>query len=135
MIWRLLFVMSLAAAAGCGDDVPVFLSVLTPEDTTDTLGPYRVEARVAAPNGVYRLLVRLRQAQDSAVFADLPMAPIVERPDGGTYVAELPGRPAGTLFEYYLLLIDGEGQGGGKLVTSPAGAPDVLWSFAIVDGP
>jgi hypothetical protein len=129
LLW---FSLLVALTVGCGDDRPAFISVLTPSDTTDTVGPYRVEAQVVAPNGVYRLLLRLRQAPTSGVFADIRLQAIDEQHDGGTYFAELPGRPAGTLFEYYLLLIDGAGKGGGELVNYPAGAPGELLSFSIV---
>jgi hypothetical protein len=123
------------AVTACGNDDPAFISVLPPTDTSDTLGPYRIEAHVVAPNGVYRLLVRLRQEPLSDVFADLRFRPLEELHDGGVYVAELAGRPAGTVFEYYLLLIDGEGKGGGALVTYPPAAPEELLTFTILATP
>jgi hypothetical protein len=119
-------------SAACGRDEPAFLSVLTPNDTFDTVGPYRVEVRVAAPNGVFRLLLRLQQEADSAVFSDMPFSPIEERFDGGEFFLELPGRPAGTRFAYYLLLVDGKKKGGGALVREPEAAPAELHEFEIL---
>ncbi len=122
----------LVALSACGRDEPAFLSVLAPDDTFDTVGPYRVEARVAAPNGVHRFTLRLSQGPESVLFAETPMIVVNERHDGGEYYAEFPGRPAGTSFRYYLVLVDGEAGGGGALVSYPDAAPEDLLEFEIL---
>jgi len=129
---RVLCLILVLLGNGCGRDEPTFVSVLAPEDTYDTVGPYRIEVRVKAPNGVFRLLLRLQQEEGSMAFADLPFEVIDERFDSGEYFVELPGRPPGTVFAYYLLLVDGKTEGGGALVTEPAGAPEDLLSFEIL---
>ena len=130
---RVLCLLLVLAGNACGRDEPTFVSVLAPENTYDVVGPYRVEVRVKAPNGVFRLLLRLQQEEGSMAFADLPFETIEDRFDGGEFFVELPGRPSGTVFAYYLLLVDGKNEGGGALVTEPAGAPEDLLRFEILE--
>ncbi|MBI5508356.1 MAG: hypothetical protein HY903_06355 [Deltaproteobacteria bacterium] len=123
---------SFLVSAGCGRDEPSFVSVLLPTDTYDTAGPYRVEAQVFAANGVFRMLMRLQQATDSEVFGDLRFQVVEEEGDGGRYLLELPGRPAGTWFRYYLQVVDGKSKGGGRIATYPDGAPATLAEFCVL---
>ena len=120
-------------ALACGTDEPYFVSVLLPGDTYDTAGPYRVEAEVIAPNGVLRLVLRLRSesALDVVTWSDLPFAPIDADATGGRYFVELPGRPAGTVFRFYLQVVDGKRSGGGRLAVYPPGAPETLAGFRV----
>jgi len=129
---RWLLLIGALGVAACGSDKPAFISVLLPGDTYDTVGPYRIEAEVLAPNGVDRLLLRLLSGSGDSAYSDLPFSAIDAERTGGRFYVELPGRPAGTLFEFYLLLVDGQRTGGSKIVKYPADAPDTVASFSVL---
>ena len=129
---RLAVVLVLVGAAGCASDMPSFVSVLLPGDTFDTVGPYRVEAEVLAPNGVLRVTLRLFPGDDPEVYSDLPFTAIEEDKTGGEFYVELPGRPVGTVFRFYLQVVDGKRGGGGKIAVFPSGAPDDLATFSVL---
>lgn len=129
---RIITVAWICVVVGCGRDEPRFISTLLPTDTTDTLGPYRIETEVYAPNGVYRLLARVEGDATGGGFGALPFVAIDETQEGGSFYVELPGRPVGTLTRYYLYLADGKRTGGGASVVLPDGAPETLAAFAIV---
>jgi hypothetical protein len=129
---RLSALFIVLSASACAVDDPYFVSVLLPGDTFDTVGPYRVEAEVLAPNGVHRIIMRLSAGEDSTAYSDLMLAAVDETETGGSYYIELPGRPPGTVFRYYLQVVDGKRSGGGRLAVFPAEAPDTLASFAVL---
>jgi hypothetical protein len=129
---RRVVLLTLLFAGACAVDDPYFVSVLLPGDTFDSVGPYRVEAEVLAPNGVHRIIMRLSAREDSAVFSDLRLAAVDATATGGTYALELPGRPAGTVFRYYLQVVDGKRSGGGRIAVYPPDAPSSLAHFAVL---
>jgi hypothetical protein len=119
------------ALFGCGGNVdPIFESVLEPEDTYDAVGPYRIEAFITARDPLNWVVLRV--AQDNATrFGELLAT--LERGDvkEGLWVAELPGRPAGSRFDFYLAAEDRTG----KSAFYPANAPIDLIGFAILPPP
>ena len=70
-MWRPVYLIAAAAtlfAGACGEQEPFFESVLSPSDTYDSVGPYRLEAIVNAPRQVERLTLQrnelLREIQE-----------------------------------------------------------------------
>lgn len=122
-------ILVLVGAVGCGRQEPFFVSVILPEDTTDTVGPYRIEAYVEAPNGVGRFLLRLANAPSSDIFSEIQFTPSDVDDEAAVWFVELPGRPAGTEFYYYLLLTDTHG----ALIRLPDTAPVALNVFRILE--
>ncbi len=127
---RVALILFLVGAAGCGRQEPYFISVILPKDTTDTVGPYRVEAYVGAPNGVGRFLLRLANGPESEIFTEMQFTAVLDD-ESAVWFVELPGRPVGTEFRYYLLLTDAQG----ALIRQPEKAPMALHLFRILQPP
>ena len=122
------FVVGLALfSMACGAQDPRFLSVLELSDTTDSVGPYRLEAYVDVPRGVDVFNVRVAESAAALQFGTIAMKRLETTPSNGAWYAELAGRPAGTEYKYYLELRDASG----TTITSPARAPAVLHQFMI----
>jgi hypothetical protein len=126
------FALLLALGAGaCGDDKPFFQSVLVPPDSYDTVGPYRIEAYVVAVKGVRGVTVRLPSDSDPSSYSEVLATFKADSGEAELWLADLPGRPAGTVFSFYLEAVDK----GGSLVKYPSGAPDELATFRILPSP
>lgn len=116
---------------GCAPD-PYFESVLELSDTFDTVGPYRIEAYVAAPQNVstLSLMVFADSGAEEPAEPEDP-APWFELAQGdrhrGRWVYDLPGRPAGSVYSYYLVLEDTAG----LQALYPKGAPTNRLGFEI----
>lgn len=123
---RLAFVC--LALAGCAADAPYFQSVLAPESTADTLGPYRVEARVVADRGVFRLLAVLAADAEGTTTVDVPLELVEGDERYGLWVVDLPGRPAGSVYRFQLELIDTDG----AIVRHPAGDAPAWVEFEVL---
>ncbi len=127
MLSRRLTLLLVLLAVACEPSVPAFVSVLAPADTSDTLGPYRIEAYVDAPTGVKSLTCRWVTGDAAEDYAELAFERTGDD-DAGPWVVELPGLPSGSVVVYYLVLVDEEG----TLVRYPEGAPAVLAGFRVL---
>lgn len=114
--------------AACGEDRPYFQSVTTPADTTDTAGPYPIEAHVVAERGVREVLLRLSPAAGLEHTTELQAQRQEARGEVELWRAALPGRPVGTRFLFHLVAIDR----GGQKATYPDDWPDSALTFAVV---
>lgn len=132
----MLLLLPLAAVA-CVQQEPFFASVLLPQDTTDQVGPYRIQAYVVAPAGVKRLVVRFfsepydpsnPETRDSG---ELRFAPLDPEEEEGPWLVELDGRPAGTQLWYQLVLVEATT---GALARDPIDAPETEHSFRVLSG-
>lgn len=122
-----LSVALLLLLASCVPSEPAFVSVLKPTDTTNTIGPYRIEVYVDAGGEVKSLVCRWVTGPNREDYAELPFE-LVGDDEVGPWVVELAGQPADTVISYYLVLVNDEG----ALVRYPQNAPDVLASFRVV---
>lgn len=129
---RWVAVCVLGAVAACGSERPYFQSVSAPTDTYDTVGPYRVEAWIVAPRGVGIMELRFEDEANRS-SADFPMqeAEVSDEASAELWVAELTGRPVGTVLRFYLVLVDQVGQ----KVVYPAGAPADVLNLKVVGQP
>ena len=121
----------LVLACACGRQEPMFLSVLLPADTHDTVGPYRIEAYVDVPNGVGRFLLRVQRAPNSELFSERMLKPVDPDHEEDAWFVELPGRPPGHEYAMFLMLADL----GGALVRDPEDAPTELHRFQVLYPP
>jgi carboxypeptidase D len=92
-------------------------------NTTDTVGPYGVEAGVAADTEV-SVMLNWRVGEDA--YTALPLALV-----GSLYSASIPGQPAGTTVSYYLSATDATRY----VAYEPAGAPASTHRFVIDSQP
>ena len=111
-----LCVAVLVLAGACGSDQPRFESVALPGDTYETAGPYLIEAYVRAPAGSKELVARLFAAPEAPTYRELAGGRLRKEEDVELWSVELPGRPAGTVFYYYLSFVDRHGK---KIVYPP----------------
>ncbi len=102
------------------DAGPTISAVTEPGHTSDTAGPYNLEATASDPSGVAS--VGLFYRLDGGEWHEVPMTGA-----GPTYAAGIPGAPAGTEVEYYISAIDGAGLG----ACSPPGAPAEAYTLLI----
>lgn len=101
--------------AACGSD-PTVLILTYPENTRDTEGPYRVEV-VPTPNDPERiedLTVEFGLTSPGGIQSQSSV-PFIRDPTSGTWWAQLPGRPAGTVVEFRVKLVETSG----KIVWAP----------------
>lgn len=89
--------------AGCSAD-PVFVSVLVPSDTLDTVGPYRFEALVDAPRKTWSVELRWIRDDDLEDFAEFSF--VQEDAEEDRWVLELDGQPPGSTIRFYLVAFD-----------------------------
>ena len=108
-----LFFLLIPLLSACGDQDPEFEALYLPEDTTDTSGPYLFEVYINAPRGVDRIILRVAMSEGSRIFSYIyfDSESLSDDSDEGTerWVVELPGRPAGTVFEYFIAAYDLQG--------------------------
>ncbi len=126
--WVRRLAAALLCLAACGEDRPYFQSVNAPGDTTDTAGPYLVEAHVVAERGVREVLLRLSPAVGLEHTTELQAAREEAQGDVELWRAWLPGRPVGTRFLFHLVAIDR----GGQKATYPDDWPESALTFAVV---
>ena len=88
--------------------------------TTDTVGPYPIDATVTDPSGVGSVTLVYRLGAGD--WVEVPMAL-----SGGTWTAAIPGMDAGNAADYYVRALDQAGQ----TSTAPAGAPGSFFTFRI----
>jgi hypothetical protein len=137
MLRLFIAVLYLSASAACIQQKPFFASVLLPQDTTDEVGPYRIQAYVVAPAGVGRLVVRLRDepydppGADRQSFAEKRLEPLDPEDEEGPWVVDIDGRPAGTQLWYHLVLVE---ETTGSLVRDPIDAPENQHFFQVLPG-
>jgi len=124
---RWVCIILLAGTVGCADMSPYFTSVLAPVDTYDTVGPYVVDAMVAAPAGVGLLRLRVTDETGLQRFGDIDFTQDSGDAFSGRWIAELPGIPAGSGYSYYLWLEDVDG----VRAYYPEDAPDSLLMFMV----
>ncbi len=117
---------ALACCLGaCSVEPPAFVSVLFPEETHDTVGPYRVEAWLETTRGIRYVLLRIG---DEDPFSELLFSR--ERQDDQTELwgLDLPGRPPGWTYRFFLIAVET----GGKKATFPEGAPEEVLTLRIL---
>jgi hypothetical protein len=89
-------------------------------DTEDTAGPYTVAAQVTARVGADPASLRVAWRADGGSWQDASLVPTGGGPV--SYVASLPGQPAGTIVEYYLAGADLAGLSAAAPPAGPGGA-------------
>ncbi|MBW7997359.1 MAG: hypothetical protein FVQ81_12465 [Candidatus Glassbacteria bacterium] len=90
-----------AAVLGLDETPPEIRYVRGPSSVADTAGPYGVTAEIIEENPLNVYLYYRFDGQGE--YERVPMT----REAGNTFAAGLPGRPAGTLVEYYVRALDG----------------------------
>ena len=119
----------IANVSACGTMEPAFESVLHPDDTYDTAGPYRIEAYVAAADNIDRVSVALAEKPGGDLFGEMSMHLADGTLARGRWVVDLPGRPVGSIYQFYLVARDISGYE----VLYPQKAPGVRLEFEILD--
>jgi hypothetical protein len=99
---------------------PAIVNVTNPVTTTDTVGPYVIQADVTDFSTVAS--VKLYTRVNGGAWTEQSMTPAA-----ALYGASIPGYPAGTQIDYYVWAEDGIG----LTSTSPAGAPASYYSLFI----
>jgi hypothetical protein len=90
--------------------------------TTDTTGPYPVQATADDPSGVSTVSLFYRAV--SAGWTEAPMTL-----NGGVWSAAIPGMPPGSQVLYYVRAVDSVGHAS----TNPSGAPGTPFTFRITE--
>lgn len=100
---------------------PTISGVTNNLTTTDTAGPYTIQATISDASGVAS--AKLYYRLNGAGWIELPMASM----GGGLYSADMPGMGAGTQIDYYVWAKDN----GTRASTSPADAPASYYTLYI----
>jgi len=100
---------------------PLFSETTVLPNTGDTIGPYRVTARVTEHSPLAELILRY---EAGAEWVDVPMTALGD----DLYAGDIPGQPHGTRVRYYLVGEDA----GGNAATDPAGAPTGAYLFWVL---
>ena len=100
---------------------PAITAVTDAGTISDELGPYVIDATALDPSTVTQ--VTLVHRLDQGPWLESAMTPL----GSGLYRASLPGRPAGSRYDYYVRATDGPGH----VAYSPAGAPDETYHLLI----
>jgi hypothetical protein len=100
---------------------PSITGVSQPQRTTDTAGPYPIQATVTDWTAVGS--VSLWYRSNGGGWLELPMTGT-----GDVYAASIPGRSAGTQIDYYISAQDSFGQN----TLAPADAPDSFYTLYIM---
>lgn len=106
------------------DDIggPEITGVTQLVSTTETAGPYTVDATVDDPSGVG--IVSLFYRVWFGLWVEVPMTL-----DAGAWSAAIPGLPAGSQVSYYVRALDSLGHAS----TNPPGAPGSFFTFRITE--
>lgn len=104
---------------------PTITEVTEDHTTTDTAGPYRIEARVEDHSTVAE--VQLYYRVNGGAWVPLSLTPYIH--DISLCWCEIPGKPVGTQIDYYIWAEDGIG----LTSTSPDTAPDDFYSLYITN--
>ncbi len=101
---------------------PTITNVSDPKTTTDTAGPYPIQATVTDFSTVSS--VKLYYRLNGGGWIESMMVPA-----GNVYAANIPGMPAGTQIDFYIWAQDGIG----LVATSPADAPAGFYSLFVTE--
>lgn len=117
---RIALLLTLATA--CTEAPPAIESLTELSATSDTVGPYVVQAVITGVTGEeVELHYRI---DDDRRYIPLPMRQS-EQPE--RYSAALPGRPAGTVISYYVVVL----RDGDRVAMLPEGAAAAPFTFTI----
>ncbi|MFT4542591.1 MAG: hypothetical protein ACI835_005059, partial [Planctomycetota bacterium] len=108
---------------GYGLDLVTISGVTLLPDTTDDVGPYQVDATVAAPTNPPLLNAALHYSVNGGSFQNVLMAPVA----GDDYRGFIPGQASPAVVEYYVTGTDNNSNTG----TFPSGGPAEALEFSI----
>jgi len=101
---------------------PAISAVTDPQTTTDTVGPYTIQATITDHSTV--AAAKLYYRMNGGGWIEAAMTQV-----RGVYEAAIPGMPAGNQIDYYVWARDGIG----LEATSPAGAPGSFYTLYITE--
>ena len=125
---RRLAVVLAATLLACGNEYPEFTSVLVPQDTTDTRGPYAIETYVSSSHDIVEVSAFVAASQDGDAVELGGARTTVASGDAELWKIEIPGRPVGTDLFLYLVALDEKG----RKSSYPAGAPQDRLHFRVI---
>jgi len=113
------------AMAACADDPPLIVDTTLVGDTRNNQGPYEVASVVRDDGKIDRVELHYATSRDGTDTV-LPMDPR----RGQVYHAGIPGQPADTRVDYWVLAVDNDG----NTSTDPPNAPLATFSFVVGQG-